>query len=67
MSEEQEVTKPVMLENPDFSSLKEMLQEHIDRLDSEGYYEDDDLEHYVYEAIMEAFFDKDVWTFVNSK
>lgn len=40
--------------------LKKLCEEYF-RLDSEGEYVDEDLEHYIFEAAMETTLGKDVW------
>jgi hypothetical protein len=57
--------KPVMIETPDFSELKEMVQQYIDDV-SEGKYIDTDIYEYVFECAVETFFGKGVWDYINS-
>lgn len=56
---------PQQLENIDITALKRLCQEHIDDFNTGN--EDDDDEHYIYEAAMEAVFGKNVWKWINSR
>jgi len=63
---EEKASRPVPLENPDFSGLIEVLEDTISTMaDPEKFSEDD--EHWAYEAAMEAVYGKSVWPWVNSR
>lgn len=57
---------PTPLKEPDFSNLQELVVEGTKASVQNGY-EDDDFQHYVYEAAMEAVFGKDFWTWRNKQ
>ena len=42
----------------------EYANKYIDELAEKGWV-DDDLEHYIFEAVMEMVFGKNVWDFIN--
>ncbi len=58
--------KPEQLKNPDFSGLILVCESHLQQIDEEER-EDNDSEHYIYEAAMEAIYGSDVWKFINKK
>lgn len=56
--------------NPDdLRKLEALVQYYIDDLDNGEMHEDDqqDREHYIFEAAMEAFYGRNVWKWINSK
>lgn len=59
--------KPKQLETIDLEALKEVCNDYINFIDSEDYHEDNDFDHYIFEAAMETVFGKDVWKYINSK
>jgi len=69
MADEQKEQKPQMLPDPDFTALRRLCQEYIDRADVEGgnFVEDNDDDHYIYEAAIEAFFGEGVWDWLNNR
>lgn len=66
MEKKKQKEKPKQLENPDFSRLREYCQEYIDHLDKNGY-EDDDIQHYIYEEALQAIFGRDVFGWINKQ
>jgi len=50
---------------PDFDELRALVDEYIDALSIHERYKD--IEAYVFEAAIEAFYGKDVWGWVNQK
>lgn len=57
----QELPKPV--ENPDFTEVTKLCQEYVRSLVQEKYV-DDDLDHYIYEAAMNAVFGKGIFDYM---
>ena len=56
--------KPVMLEDPDLSNLKAMLQELIDSIAKDRWLDSDD-KQFVYQEAMKTFFGRDVFLWIN--
>jgi hypothetical protein len=58
---------PIRIVTPDFSTLITTVDEFITGLeeDVENYREDDDTEHYIYEAAVEALYGKEIWGWLN--
>lgn len=59
------IATPEALPNPDFTELIKVCKEYIEDMDNEDFHEDDDDQHYIFEAALEAVFGKDVWKWVN--
>ena len=59
--------KPKLRENVDLTNLRCMVIDHMRSFSSGEYHEDSDEEHYLYEELLEAFYGKDVWKYINSK
>lgn len=57
---------PTPLDNPDFTKLRAMVIAGVDETVKDQH-EDDDFEHYVYEAAMEAVFGKGFWEWRNKQ
>jgi len=57
---------PEPLINPNFGPLQKMIIESINLAIKENK-EDDDFEHYVYEAAIEAVYGKDFWKWYNKQ
>lgn len=55
---------PIPLVNPDFSPLIEMAKNHIDTIAGDGF-EDENSDHWFYEAVMECVYGKKVWVWIN--
>lgn len=57
-----------MIENPDLSELKEMIQSYIDDIDKgEIDGEDDDSDVYIYECVLKTFFGENYFDWHNNK
>lgn len=50
----------------DDRSLRHVLSEYVKRIAHYGELDGDD-EHYIYEAVMEAYYGKDIWEFINNR
>ena len=59
--------KPPMLQHTDFNKLVETCQKYINYVDSDDYHEDNDWSHYIYEAVIETLYGKDVWKWINNR
>lgn len=61
--------KPLQSDNPNLEKLRTVCQGLIDSIDNGNYHEDEDNddEHYIYEAAMEALYGKDVWNYINER
>jgi len=57
--------KPKLIKNPDLSGVIEQVKEYMKEV-SKGYV-DDDTEHYLFEAVLEAFYGENVWEWHNKK
>lgn len=57
---------PVPLPDPDFSKLTNMMVDGLEEYASTGH-TDDDFEHYVYEAALEAVFGDGVWEWMRQR
>ncbi len=55
---------PDLIKNPDISNIKELA---IDYMLGDCLHEDCDCEHYIYEEVIEAFFGKDAWNYINKR
>ncbi|MFA5071243.1 MAG: hypothetical protein WC511_02620 [Candidatus Pacearchaeota archaeon] len=55
------LTVPKMLENPDFTQLKKVVQEYIDYTQSDKYHDDNDFCHYIFEAAMTDLLGKNIF------
>ncbi len=56
---------PQILKEPDIERLKNSAKNYIDTI-ANGEYIDDDLEHYMFEDIIFAFYGKDAWNWINN-
>lgn len=58
--------RPKPLENPDFSSLIKMCEEHLDDIEKDEDHEDDD--HWFYEHAMNTVYGKEskIWDYIKS-
>ena len=61
-----EEEKPIAIETPDFSSVIVMCQGYVDRLHIDGYVSED-LESYIFEAVMDAMFGKNIFEWINRR
>jgi len=57
---------PKPLEKPDFKKLVRVVIDGVDEAHEEKY-ENDDFEHFVYEAAVEAVYGKGFWTWRNKQ
>lgn len=62
-----ETEKPKQLDRPDFEALKKLCGDYMTFLDSEDYHEDNDYDHYIYEAAMQAIYGEKVWDYIKFK
>lgn len=60
------VGPPAIIENPDLTKLRTMVQEGLAKSIADGY-EDEDLSHYIYEAVMTMFYGAEYWPWRNSR
>jgi hypothetical protein len=58
--EEKRLQKPAQKENIDFSKVIELAQEDIDEI-FEEHSSPEDIEEYIYEAVMECIYGKDIF------
>jgi hypothetical protein len=56
---------PPKLATPNIEPLAELVAEHLRLIACQQH--DEDMEHYIYEAALEAWYGKDVWKFINAK
>lgn len=47
--------------------LKKLLDDYKIYVESDEYREDNDWEHYIYEAAVEAYLGKEFWNIINNK
>ena len=59
--------KPKQLKTINLESLVSTCQQHLDYIDSDDYYEDNDDAHYIYEEAMRTIFGKDVFNYINER
>jgi hypothetical protein len=59
--------KPLPLPNNqvDLTMLRAECQEYIDSIADGSYHEDSDIEHYLFEAALEAIYGKDIFNYIN--
>ena len=67
--EQAQTQKPVMLEYPDLTQLRKNVEKYMDEVqkarDGEDFYIDDDWPHWIFEEVMNAFYGKGVWAWIN--
>lgn len=56
--------KPIPKENIDFSEVIKLAQEDIDEI-FEEHSSPEDIEEYIYEAVMECIYGKDIFNWIN--
>ena len=56
---------PQKLDEPDWNSVIKSCQEYINAL-ARHECDEEDMEHNIFEAAVEAVYGKDVWSFVNA-
>jgi hypothetical protein len=47
--------------------LKKVCNEYLEFLNSDDYYEDNDYDHYIYEAALKCIYGDKIFDFINSK
>ena len=60
-----EKLKPELLAAPDLSKLKLLCVSYLDAVAEDEV--DDDMDRYIFEAAMEAFYGGSVWEYVNER
>ncbi len=63
--EKRKVNEPQMVENPDWTSVREMTVEYLQSLCNESNI-DDDFQQYLFEEVFTTLYGKDVWKYINS-
>lgn len=58
--------RPKPLESPNFKNLIELVEKSIPEYLENGHV-DDDFDHYVFEAAMEAIYGKNIWKWWNKQ
>jgi len=58
--------KPVPLAEPNLEELRKLVHKYIAFCASSGYFSDNDWDHYVAEAAVEAYYGADVWDWINA-
>lgn len=54
-------------ENAPLRTLRDLSQSYIDQLAEEPAYDDNKVVNYIFEAVIEYFFGKDVWIWVRKR
>ena len=60
-------TLPEKIKFPVFDKLESIVNEYVTYIQSKDFHEDNDYKHYIYEAVMLAFYGKDFFTWYNKK
>lgn len=55
--------KPVPVNNSNYTELRQLCLDYIDQVSRLAV--DDDLEHHVFEAALEAVYGEDIWGYIN--
>lgn len=55
------------MKTPDFTKLIELVKQYKEYVESDDYHEDNDYQHYIYEAAVEAVFGEEFWKILNNK
>ena len=58
---------PKMRKWPDYADLQHSCQAYIDAIATGTYHEDDDDQHYIFEAALEALYGKDIWDWIQEQ
>lgn len=58
---------PQLVVGPNCANLVNLCSDYIRFLTSEDYCSDNNYKHFIYECVMETFYGKDVWKFINSR
>ena len=64
--EEREKPLPLPMIDQDFTQVIKLCESYINDLDKDGWV-DEDMDHYIFEAAMEAVYGKSVWEWINKK
>lgn len=64
MKIEEQRPQPLPPEEVDLTALRAALEAHIEEIATDG--SDTDTPHYIFEAALEAFYGKEIWSWVNS-
>lgn len=56
---------PKPLEKPNLTGLRDLLQEYMEFVASDEYHEDNDYRHYIYEKVIETFYGRRFWDWLN--
>jgi len=59
--------KPNQIQQPDFEKLKKLVDDYIEFVTSNEYYEDNDYKHYIYEEVMTTLYGEEIWKFINNR
>lgn len=70
-----EYQKPEKKQEKDFSKLEKIVDEYMDEIqkteqfsnDESHYFCGEELEHYIFEEVIVAFYGKDVWKYINER
>ena len=62
-AEREEEAKPRPVAEPDWSRVKEAAIDHVER--SMRYGREKDVEHYIYEQVLETVYGADIWDTLN--
>ena len=57
--------KHTELATPNLDELRRQVNDYV--LGTECDHQDCDCRHYIFESAIEAYFGKDIWTYINSK
>lgn len=59
--------KPMPLPNVNTKALMVIAMEYIDSIHDGTYCENDEDDHYFFEAVIEAVYGKDIWDYISKK
>ncbi len=62
---EQELSKPIIVDNPQFGSLKKLCSDYIEQASLGDV--DDDMSEYIFEEAMKCLFGRDVFEWINDR
>lgn len=66
VEEEEKQNRPVLIDLPDLTKLKEACEYHILEI-IDGKHVDSDADHYIYEAAMQTLYGKNIFSWINEK
>lgn len=64
--EKEAKTPPSIIENPDLSRVVSAAKDIVQNVVDGRYHEDNDDDHYIFEAVMEALYGPDFWDWLNN-